>query len=64
MKKYLKLTEFSKEEVQEQINQGIIDNDFISDYISKITEVYNLLIDEIERLEERNKTQSKKNIKI
>lgn len=55
MSKYPKLNEFSKDQVNKQIEDGTIDQDFICDYISEIGVVYNKFIDEIDRLEKEKK---------
>lgn len=51
MSKFLKLKEFTKKELRTQLENNLIDIDFLIDYIVKRDKVYNKLIDEIERLE-------------
>lgn len=53
MSKYLKLEEFTKEDLIRQLEEGKIDTDYLLDYIVKIDEVYNKLIDRANTLEER-----------
>ena len=53
MSKFLKLEEFTKEDLLKQLEEGKIDTNFLLDYIIKRDEVYNKLIDRINELEER-----------
>ncbi len=50
---YVKLEEFTKEDLIRQLEEGKIDIDFLLDYIVKIDEVYNKLIDRANTLEDR-----------
>lgn len=51
MNSFLKLKEWTKEEIHEQIINGDIDHDFICEYISSRDRVYNKLIDRVIELE-------------
>ena len=51
MKNLVKLKEWTKEEIHEQIINGDIDHDFICEYISSRDRVYNKLIDRVIELE-------------
>ena len=51
MNNFVKLKEWTKEEIHEQIINGEIDHDFICEYISKRDRVYNKLIDRVNELE-------------
>lgn len=47
MEKYEKLLLFTEEELENQLEEGKIDIDFLIKYIVKINEVYNKLIDKV-----------------
>lgn len=47
----IKVIEFTKEELYKQVEEGKTDIDFMIDYIVKINEVYNKLIDRVIELE-------------
>ena len=49
-----KLKEYSKDNIHEMIINGEIDHDFICEYISKRDKVYNMLIDKVNELQEKN----------
>lgn len=49
---YLNIIEFTKEELQEQLDKGIIDIDFLLEYIVTRDRVYNKLINRMNELEE------------
>lgn len=51
MSDFIKLKEYTKEEIHEQIINGEIDHDFICEYISQRDRVYNKLIDRVNELE-------------
>jgi len=53
--KFEKIKEFTKEELYQQLDEGKIDIEFLFDYIVKIDEVYNKLIDRVNELEEQKK---------
>lgn len=48
---YLNIIEFTKEELQEQLDKGIIDIDFLLEYIVARDRVYNKLINRMNELE-------------
>lgn len=52
MKNYENIIEFTKEELKEQLDKGIIDIDFLLTYVVTRDRVYNKLIDRINELEE------------
>lgn len=55
----VKLKEYSKEDIHEMIINGEIDHDFICEYISKRDKVYNMLIDENEKLKRESRIKDK-----
>ena len=52
MKNYENIIEFTKEELKEQLDKGIIDIDFLLTYVVTRDRVYNKLINRINELEE------------
>lgn len=55
----VKLKEYSKEDIHKMIINGEIDHDFICEYISKRDKVYNMLIDENEKLKRESRIKDK-----
>ena len=54
MSKHPKLKEFTKEQLIDQLDNGIIDIDFLCGYIAIRDRVYNQFIDKIDELEKEN----------
>lgn len=52
MKNYENIIEFTKEELKEQLDKGIIDIDFLLTYVVTRDRVYNKLVNRINELEE------------